>query len=140
MNKNRKVPDCIKRVTNIEGKVIAVVETKKIWDFEVLGDIDSKLVLIELPTSECLVCEYKQDIPNNELRKADLRGYSPAVGRAKSINYNKGLGWLTNSEIELKRNIKYNTLDSFMSKPETVIEKFFKFFKISPKLFTEVSE
>jgi len=134
--KNRKVPNCIKKVTNIEGELVAIVETKKVWDFEIPGDIDSKLVLIVVPSSECLVRENKQDIPSHLLHINELRGYSPAVWSAKGINYSQGKGWLTNSEIEIKKNIKYNSLDSFMNTPttDTIFEKFLKFFKINPNL------
>lgn len=96
---SRKTAQVAKTVKTVFGEKERYVRGKVVWDFEIEGDINSKIVKKWVPLSKIYVECGLQDKPDIHIRKQDMRSYSVDVHNAKCMNNRKGLGWRTNWEI-----------------------------------------
>lgn len=97
-----------------EEKYIA---TRFAWTFLEPGNYNSEVVWKEVPLAHCFVKDGCQEIPDSELRPADMRSCTVDVYTARQNNMEKGLGWRTNWELlqdELKALYKPATLMDFI--------------------------
>ncbi len=96
---SRKTAQVAKVVKTVFGEQERYVRGKIVWDFEIEGDINSKIVKKWVPLSKIYVKSGVQNKPDINIRNQDMRNCSVDVHNAKASNNDKGLGWRTNWEI-----------------------------------------
>lgn len=76
------------------------IATRMAYAFEVDGDFSSAVVYKEVPLSHCFVKSGLQEVSDYDLRPQDMRSWTVDVHTARQMNCDKGLGWMTDWEIE----------------------------------------
>ncbi len=115
--KNRKCAHAKDVLTTFDGEVKNFTKKKLVYDFEIIGDVDSKTVKRYLPYAQIYTAPGNQETLDYLIDDKSLRNMSCDMFNAKAKNLKKYGMFKTNYEViqsSLKENTQSNLLNYYI--------------------------